>query len=421
MPRRFFPCLLFLLFLTLAACASETPAAQISPTPAAAPAEAEPTPAGETFQPTAESAEEVPAATTTLPAPLYFLALGEESPIMQVWRMERDGESTIQLTNEEGSISEFDVSPVDGSIVYVGGRQLVLADASGARQTVLYETPLEQDIHGMTISNPLWTPDGQAILFSHKGIQRVGVGGGEAEMLIADDPWPAEGEPFPATGVRSFRPHSWSPDGSTLLIWVFYAPEGAAFALMDPATGAFQEFQTSDGETAYLCCNATWSPSGETLLFASDVFVHAVPGLARADTRTGVVERLITGDMSNDDFAMTLIHSAKLSDDNAIYGWRRQMTTEEDFATLMDLPLVLHRVPLDQVADPDAWEISNPSGLFPVEILWTTGTNVRGAVVANGFSDTPEYGSDLYWVPANAGSAVPLNIIGSRLRWGPVR
>jgi hypothetical protein len=53
-----------------------------------------------------------PDADLELPAPVYFLREG------QVWRLARDGKTQQQITREAAAVESFDVSPVDGALVY---------------------------------------------------------------------------------------------------------------------------------------------------------------------------------------------------------------------------------------------------------------------------------------------------------------
>jgi dipeptidyl aminopeptidase/acylaminoacyl peptidase len=57
------------------------------------------------------------------------------------------------------AVINFDVSPVDGSLVYVvqgaGGNLLVRADARGQQRTVL--------LNNVSVNNPRWSPDGNRI------------------------------------------------------------------------------------------------------------------------------------------------------------------------------------------------------------------------------------------------------------------
>ena len=67
-----------------------------------------------------------------LPGSLYFLdGLYEDS---QLWRLDADGVTLTRLTAEPGGITAFSVSPKDGSLAYVSGDCLYLADAQDQHQ-----------------------------------------------------------------------------------------------------------------------------------------------------------------------------------------------------------------------------------------------------------------------------------------------
>ena len=53
-----------------------------------------------------------------LPQSLYYRA--ESSPeIFQVWRLERDGVTITQITNEIVSVGNYTVNPVNGRVAYI--------------------------------------------------------------------------------------------------------------------------------------------------------------------------------------------------------------------------------------------------------------------------------------------------------------
>ena len=80
----------------------------------------------DTPQPTPTQQPTTPA---VLPAPLYFLALSGTTP--QIWRIETNGTTRSQITQEAAGVTDFDVSPRDGSLAYVSGNALITADGLG--------------------------------------------------------------------------------------------------------------------------------------------------------------------------------------------------------------------------------------------------------------------------------------------------
>ena len=95
------------------------------------PVEGEPTNPGAT-PPPAEDAD-------VLPRTLYYIA-PDGAGITQVFRLERDGVTQTQLTTESGSVTDYDVSPVDGNIAFVANNQLLYANADGSESWWRAET-----------------------------------------------------------------------------------------------------------------------------------------------------------------------------------------------------------------------------------------------------------------------------------------
>jgi hypothetical protein len=157
-----------------------------------------------------------------LPAPLLFLRAG------QIVRMERDGTTIVPMTHEQPgqpdilAVINFDVSPVDGSIVYVvqgaGGNLLVRADARGQQRTVL--------LNKVPVNNPRWSPDGSQIAVQIAepadsaggpigGVYLIAANGGDLQLLQSND----RNDPAnPSADAYGYLPQAWSPDGKRLLL-----------------------------------------------------------------------------------------------------------------------------------------------------------------------------------------------------------
>jgi hypothetical protein len=51
--------------------------------------------------------------------------------VKQIWCLARDGKTQQQITREAAAVESFDVSPVDGALVYVPHNTLIHTDALG--------------------------------------------------------------------------------------------------------------------------------------------------------------------------------------------------------------------------------------------------------------------------------------------------
>lgn len=290
-----------LLALALAACAApQAPGATPSPA-AATPTAGGPAP---TATPTGAFTPETPPAALRLPAPLYALELG------QIARYERDAATRTIITSErvqmEGvrPIAEFAVSPL-GTLAYIVGDlaadRLVVADARGRGPLTLYERS------GHELSNPLFTPDGERLLFRllnnleppdiPAGIYSVPLAGGDPELIRADDP--VDDVVNPSRAVSGYLPVAFSPDGSRLLVRVdstFY--EDCTLGVMPAAGGEVVRVALPDGVGVY-CGEEAWTADGAGVLFMAGppaTEPSGGPGLWRADAATGAAAALLPAD-----------------------------------------------------------------------------------------------------------------------------
>ncbi|NIM94928.1 MAG: hypothetical protein GTO18_14600 [Anaerolineales bacterium] len=230
-----------------------------------------------------------------LPAPLIYLKGDDEGvdPGSQnLWRLEADGVTETQLTDEEVPITGFDVSPVDGAIVYAtfSDNDLYRIEADGSRRTLLFDGP-EMSIppeqgRARQLSNLAWSPDGEQISFGLDGIYIIPATGGEPRLLLADE---VSGEVL-SQADRYYRLLSWSPDGAQILALEGFGYEGAGYAVVNVDDG-----QVISLGGAIRCCSPSWSLDGESFYFGSQIYGLMEPGLWQADADTGAVTTLIPG------------------------------------------------------------------------------------------------------------------------------
>lgn len=227
-----------------------------------------------------------------LPHALYFLeGRGENA---QVWRLERDGVTRLQLTNEAAGVDEFAVSPADGSLAFVSGNQLFLMDGSGeARRLVAGEGLAEQGGEGFyyhkMVGSPVFSPDGHTLAYALDGLHLYHLSSGEDEHVLANL-GNLLGEAF-VFSKELYSPGPWSPDGSKLLIVMGYY-EGSTLAVMD--LEAEQPF-TRLRSTGPVCCTFAWSEDSQSVLVANPSYTGDLPGLWRYNAQTGVEVDVIPG------------------------------------------------------------------------------------------------------------------------------
>jgi hypothetical protein len=374
------------------------------PTPGGAPTAAltvaAPTIAAPTSAP-APTAAPQPTAAALLPAPVYLLDGG------QIWRMERDGQTRRQLTFESSEIVDYDIGATDNALAYAIGegteRTIVLLDRSG--RTELMRGP---------IWGPRIAPAGDQIAFqlespvdglqrgrakgSDTGVWTIARAGGPPSLLHASDP--ITDIDNPPQDARQYYPHGWSPDGTQLLMGVYFPiGEGGYLAVKDIASGKVAEI-------AQACCEASWSADSAALIIAGGTQIQdAMLGLWRADPHTGATTELIG---PSEQAGSPLVTAARQLADGSIYAFLT-ITKEPSFEGKDKV------TPQRVQADGSFAPVRKESYLL-AGALWAN--DASGAIVADA-GDTPADSSGrLSWLPLDGGPAIALAGRGSQMRWG---
>lgn len=246
------------------------------------------------LMPTVAEAVETPtavseAATSLLPHSLYFLGRDNQS-ISQIYRVERDGKTVKQLTFEPVSVVDYDVSPADGSVVYVASNQLLLANADGSNRRMLVDGGTGPELRGFY--RPVFSPGGETLAYANKGINLYSVSTGVSDLVIEDQPL---GGPLP---LETYSPEKYSPDGTKLVVHLLYS-DTSAMAIYYPAgntlvrlTCAADNHICTDG--AWFYSDIEWSADSSSFYVAvpTATSVYAGDSLWKVDAATGAITSL---------------------------------------------------------------------------------------------------------------------------------
>ena len=395
--------ILFLMVLVLVGCGDDAlvPAAEpgaVEPT-AAVPATAE-EPAPEATLPPTTAEEPAPQTGGVLPAPLYLLS--DASGSTQIWRIEADGVTTQQITEEPEPINEYAVSPDGDTVVYVIGNSLVRVNLQGERIVLFEAAPQDPNdplaAYG-SLHSPRWSPDGSEIMVAYGGLAVIPATGGEMQLLIPNtlQTNPELVDIFPVEFV--FVPISWSPSGDRMLITKAYVPEGGEVHIVDRQTLETVEL---NNERGVICCAPRWSADGSSIIFANDTFGMFEPGLWRADANTGEIQSIIESDPQNGPWLRA--SNPTLLADGTIRAFAKR---EEEF--LLPDGSIAPLFMADIAADGTLTELRSDPFMVQEALWFADGSAV--VVDANTTGRMAVF-------PVDGAPEIDLPLVGRSLRWG---
>lgn len=200
-------------------------------------------------------------AVALLPAPLYFVGANSG----QLMRMERDGATVRQVTNEPSRIDDFAVSPTDSTLAYTTNNTLIQSEAFGGNRIVKVKGESNTQASGidsyiMRVRRPIFSPDGKQIAFALKGVNLIETGEATSYWNVLP-----KGDNSDEILAEFFEPTpGWSSDGTKL--WVHRVGSGwtKLAGILDLATG---ELQFPSGYPTYLFdLGAVWSKDGSFIV-----------------------------------------------------------------------------------------------------------------------------------------------------------
>lgn len=261
----------------------------------------------------ASSVPTVTPAPPILPHSLYFLS--DRSGAAQVWRLETDGVTLVQMTNAAAGVDDFDVARGDGSLAYVSDNQLVLLTSDG-QQTVLVDNSAANSeapdyYYNQLIKSPRFSPDGNTLAYALNGIFFYDLANGESTQIVPNDLETQEDGSVLAKEL--YIPLEWSPDGAQLLIGIAYS-EGSLLGVLHPGSDPLLTRLQANGS---FCCQIAWAPDSRSVLVASPYLGLVESGFWRYDARTGGENTII------DSFSENLYNFVgwplQLADDSLMY------------------------------------------------------------------------------------------------------
>jgi dipeptidyl aminopeptidase/acylaminoacyl peptidase len=334
-----------------------------------------------------------------LPRRLYFLGNDNQS-ISQVYRLERDGRTKTQLTFEPASVEDYDISPADGSIVYVMNNQLLWVNADGSNRRVFAEQGTQ----------PVFSLDGKRLAFAHGGLNIYDLSTSANTLLIPDHP--NDGSMPPET----YTPETFSPDGTKLLVSIGHPPDSpSTAAIYTLTTQVLAQFAGTN--QALTCCNfyggAEWTADSSSFYsVASQVDSSYKFGeLWRVDTTSASVTTML----SMGDGTINLPEEPYLGPDGLLYFFLGSYGVDSGF---FDAP-VLEMVRASPNGVTGRAVLRSENFVLMKEALWAPDASFV-IVATEPTKNWDRDGGVLELYPSNGQkNRVWLAPFGKQMKWGP--
>ena len=354
-----------------------------------------------------------------LPRTLYYLGNDGVSNIAQIYRLERDGKTTTQLTSEPNckGVDGYDVSLVDGTLAFVADNQLLLVNADGSNRRVLVDGGPNTDgndpcVFKDPLSNPVFSPDGQTIAYARGGLNLYDISTGVSKLVIEHQRTDLG---FP---IETYSPIRYSPDGTKLLVAMGQWEAPPATVVYYPDTNALVRIEKQQDDLS--CCSQHGGPVWSS--DSSSFYGVAIPltfccqtgELWKVDAGNGAVTRSLKMTFE-DSGTFSLPKELYPAPDGQLYFFFGTYSRDSGFLA----PRALNMVRSVPNGEADRTVLRDENFIMMNEALWAPDAGF--VIVATAPSRDWNQGGgvlELYYTDRQK-SPVWLAPFGSQMKWGP--
>jgi hypothetical protein len=305
-------------------------------------------------------------------------------------------------------VDGFDVSPVDGSLVYISNNQMLFVNPDGSGRRMLIDGgPLDPNSPFLNdMQSVVWSPNGETIAYGLGGLNLYSIDSEISNRVLENQVDTTNPElPFP---TELYWPARYSPDGTKLMVTFGYY-EGISYGIYYPAGGALVRLSGADD---VIFGSTTWTADSTHLHTARGSLGMFGPGLWRVNASTGAVTTLLPGTAAADG-SYHFPEAPFLGPDGQLYYFYVSLRPGDEFVS--HPPFQLVRSAPDAVTGrtvlrPETFNLLN-------EALWAPDAGFVIAALAA--TDTVFQGGQAILFYTDGRPAVVLSPYAYDMRWGP--
>lgn len=345
-----------------------------------------------------------PAAEPELPHSVYYLAK-DSSGVYQVWRLETDAITNMQITTVQANVIKYSISPTSGMLAFVSDNDLFIQTHPGTEQIRVLDTNPDDGSElwfaEKAVSFPVWSRDGKRLAFFQNGIHIYTPADGSVVKILTNK---YRGK-SPKLVDELYYPLSWSPDDSQILVGISYYENGSS-GVYTFSSSTLTKLNRADGGCA--CGVSTWYPEGGKVAMAGFSYGGPTSEMWQYSTQSDSSGKLLPEKNTAGAYNFAIFPYIKSGEIYYMYSAPVDQVDDYELTGLVKAP----------ITDPTNMTRLRTDEQLLVEAIWSEdGSMVVGINTEPGF-DYPIHGK-LVKLSADAQPMLTLVADAREIQWGP--